>query len=62
MKSPRITLLVALFCVTVSGVNLQDTVTTKLSKETTISNGTNFEYNFEVNRHIKKGDGVPSNG
>lgn len=32
MKSLTITLLVALFCVTVSGVNLKDTVVTEPSK------------------------------
>jgi hypothetical protein len=62
MKSLTITLLVALFCVTVSGVNLKDTVETNPTKEQTVSNGTNFEYNFEVNRHVRKGDTVPSNG
>jgi hypothetical protein len=62
MKSLTITLLVALFCVTVSGVNLKDTVITKSTKESTFSSGDNFEYNFEVNRHVKKrAASVPSN-
>ena len=61
MKSLTITLLVALFCVTVSGVNLQDTKVTKPTKENNISKVDNFKYNFEVNRHVKRG-GLPSNG
>lgn len=62
MKSLTITLLVALFCVTVSGVNLKDTAPTKISKENNISSVDNFEYNFEVNRHVKKGTSLPSQG
>ncbi|MFL0353830.1 hypothetical protein [Xanthomarina sp. GH4-25] len=62
MKSLTITLLVALFCVTVSGVNLKDTVVTNPTKKQTVSSTDNFEYNFEVNRHVKKGRGVPSQG
>ncbi|MCX7550964.1 hypothetical protein [Xanthomarina sp. F2636L] len=62
MKSLIITLLVALFCVTVSGVNLKDTAITKTTKEKTISSSDNFEYNFEVNRHVRKGKVVPTQG
>ncbi|PWK18998.1 hypothetical protein [Xanthomarina spongicola] len=63
MKSLTITLLVALFCVTVSGVNLKDTEPTKISKENSISTVDNFEYDFGVNRHVRKGgSSVPSNG
>ncbi|TYA53060.1 hypothetical protein [Formosa maritima] len=62
MKSLTITLLVALFCVTVSGINLQETTVAKTTKEKTISKTDNFEYNFEVNRHVKKGQSLPSNG
>jgi len=62
MKSLTITLLVALFCVTVSGVNLQETTVTKTTKEKIVSNVDNFKYNFEVNRHVKKGQALPSNG
>jgi len=62
MKSLTITLLVALFCVTVSGVNLKDTVETEPIKEKNISSVDKFEYSFEVNRHVKKGQEVPSNG
>ncbi|GGG39776.1 hypothetical protein [Bizionia arctica] len=62
MKSLTITLLVVLFCVTVSGVNLQDPVITKPTKEKNISSVDNFKYNFEVNRHVKKGVKVPEQG
>lgn len=63
MKSLTITLLVALFCVTVSGVNLKDTTPTTITEENNISSVDNFEYNFEINRHVKKGSSsVPSQG
>ncbi|MFV0571164.1 MAG: hypothetical protein ACK5M1_01875 [Xanthomarina gelatinilytica] len=60
MKSLTITLLVALFCVTVSGVNLKDTVVTEPSKKQTFTSVDNFEYNFKIGKHIKK-DKVPTN-
>ncbi len=60
MKSLTITLLVAIFCVTVSGVNLKDTAPTQITKENNISSVETFEYNFEINRHVRKGS-IPSN-
>jgi len=62
MKSLSITLLVAFFCVTVSGVNPVNTEVNKSSKETNISKKVNVEYSFEVNRHVRPGEKIPSNG
>ena len=62
MKSLSITLLAAFFCVTVSGVNPEKAEVNKSSKETVISKKANVEYSFEVNRHVRPGGGVPSNG
>ncbi|MGY0391595.1 hypothetical protein ACW5R3_03400 [Bizionia sp. KMM 8389] len=61
MKTLKITLVAAIFCITLTGLTIKKE-TTNPTQEETVSKKEDFSYVFQAKRHVKKGRDVPSNG
>ncbi|OBX23089.1 MULTISPECIES: hypothetical protein [Bizionia] len=61
MKTLKITLVAAIFCLTLTGLTIQKE-TTNPNNEEQVSQKEDFTYAFQTKRHVKKGTKVPSNG
>ncbi|TYB79076.1 hypothetical protein [Bizionia myxarmorum] len=62
MKTLKITLVAAIFCMTLTGLTLQSKTTTPDTTEETVSEKDDFTYAFQTKRHVKRGKDVPTNG
>lgn len=62
MKTLKITLVAAIFCLTLTGLNNTNDLDKKTNKEN-VTESNEFTYSFATQSHVKKGEiGVPSNG
>ena len=62
MKTLKITLLAAIFCTTLTGLNIEKNSVTEPVQDQ-VSEQEDFNFVFTTKRHVKKGKGsVPSNG
>ncbi|SFN41367.1 hypothetical protein SAMN04487989_101281 [Bizionia echini] len=63
MKTLKITLVAAIFCMTLTGLTIQNqNQNTNPNNEEQVSQKEDFTYAFQTKRHVKKGKEIPSNG
>ena len=61
MKTLKITLVAAVFCMTLTGLTVQKTSTNPNNLED-VSQQDDFKYAFQTKRHVKKAKEVPEQG
>ncbi|EGV42184.2 hypothetical protein BZARG_593 [Bizionia argentinensis JUB59] len=67
MKTLKITFVAAIFCLTLTGLTIQKDIKTEANPKTSnndeqVSQKGDFNYAFQVNRHVKKGKDIPAHG
>ncbi len=61
MKTLKITLVAAIFCMTLTGLTIQKDNSNSTNQEE-VTQQDDFDYAFQTKRHVKKGAQVPTQG
>tara|TARA_R100001377_G_scaffold59776_1_gene36079 strand:- start:325 stop:510 length:186 start_codon:yes stop_codon:yes gene_type:complete len=61
MKTLKITLVAFIFCMTLTGLTIQNE-NSNPNNEEQVSQKEDFTYAFQAKRHIRRGSAVPTNG
>lgn len=61
MKTLKITLVAAIFCMTLTGLTIQNDNTNPKNQDE-VTQKDDFTYAFQTKRHVKKGSQVPTQG